>query len=159
MKKLTFQLALSALLIIPTVSMAQEAITTAGNYFKAGGNSLEWSLGQELTETFISESYMLTQGLHQGTLLIVSIQDFYAEATTVKVFPNPVTDILNLEIQELHEDNLRWYLFNIQGKLLESGDIRSASSSINMQSLDSGIYILSIENHSRLIKSLRILKK
>lgn len=51
-------------------SLSPRAIPTAGGYFKGGGNSLSWTIGETFTQTFQSGNMLLTQGEQQPYILI-----------------------------------------------------------------------------------------
>ncbi len=56
-----------------------------------------------------------------------------------KIFPNPVSDFLQIQF-ETKEEKLEYQLFDMQGRQIDSGN----SSTIDVQHLHSGIYLLKI---------------
>lgn len=63
------------------------------------------------------------------------------ELYSVKIFPNPVNDILNIE----NTDNVTLKIFSINGSLLKTLTSNS-DLKVNVSSFKSGIYILEISN-------------
>lgn len=61
----------------------------------------------------------------------------------VKIYPNPVVDILNIE-SDVNKNSIK--LFDITGKILESHTINDKKLSIIVNHLSKGIYIIEIEN-------------
>jgi len=74
-----------------------------------------------------------------------------------KVFPNPVNNILNIQIPTSSEPtNLK--IYNVLGKLILEKDIIKSSTQLDMSSMASGIYMMSFESNKgskkfKLIKS------
>lgn len=66
------------------------------------------------------------------------------EASELDVYPNPVSDILNIRLSQQVEG--RWVLFNQIGQLVLEGDIIDLETSININSLVSGFYALQIKD-------------
>lgn len=62
----------------------------------------------------------------------------------VKIYPNPVRNILNLELEN-ETSNCKILLFNTLNVLLFSKDITTATEQINIDFLPSGLYYLRVE--------------
>ncbi len=56
-----------------------------------------------------------------------------------KIYPNPVSDILQIQL-ETNQEKLDYQLFDLQGRQIDSG----ISSTIDVQQIHSGIYLLKI---------------
>lgn len=63
----------------------------------------------------------------------------------IKIYPNPIENELNIEALEDFE-NLKINLYDFNGKLILSKTINDNSLKINTSNLNSGIYLISIEN-------------
>lgn len=63
------------------------------------------------------------------------------ELSSIKIFPNPVKDILNIK----NTDNVILKIFSINGSLLKSLTSKS-DLKVNVSSFRSGVYILEISN-------------
>ncbi|WP_333663320.1 T9SS type A sorting domain-containing protein [Chishuiella changwenlii] len=61
----------------------------------------------------------------------------------LKIYPNPVLDILNIE-SDVNKNIIR--IFDLMGNLVESYDVKDKSISIMVNQLPKGIYIVEIEN-------------
>lgn len=72
------------------------------------------------------------------------------------IYPNPASDILFIE--GLPNNNFDFKLFNIQGKLMDQGQISSIKNSINTQNLERGTYFLKLSNGISAITK-KIIKK
>ena len=73
------------------------------------------------------------------------------------VFPNPVTDILQLDIVDY--TGLNYRVYDLQGRLISSKNILETKTDINLSKYSDGIYLLVLlsENNQKL-KTYRIIK-
>lgn len=61
----------------------------------------------------------------------------------LKLYPNPTTDIINIEVQDLASGG--YYEFrNIIGKRLLSGSLDKAVTTLNIEEYNKGIYLVTI---------------
>lgn len=89
--------------------------------------------------------------LNIGPLLSVSDSD----KVQVRVFPNPVTDILNIESPSKVKSVS---VFDASGKSISNYIFNAAKSQINFSGLVSGIYFLNVEMEN-MTKSIKVVKK
>ena len=62
-----------------------------------------------------------------------------SERNTPTIFPNPASDFLQIQ-RETKEEKQQYQLFDLQGRQIDSGN----SSTINVQQIHSGIYLLRV---------------
>ena len=74
------------------------------------------------------------------------------------IYPNPVTDVLFIEIDNLPESDIILSIFNMQGRLISSVELKQEKNRIDVSGLKSGIYMLRIKSGNA-FKSVRIIKK
>jgi hypothetical protein len=72
-------------------------------------------------------------------------------------YPNPVNDILNIEIPNL-APNTSLKIYDLQGRTVFTQDIIQSQQSINLQHLAKGIYSLQIYTNNQVVKTDKILK-
>jgi hypothetical protein len=76
------------------------------------------------------------------------------EKTTIKIFPNPTQDILNLEYDEMLKiEELN--ILNFNGQVIKSFQVENGFSQINISDFPIGVYYLKIET----VKSEFVFKK
>ena len=92
------------------------SIASSGDHFTGTNAQLSWTIGETMIETFGNGSNQLTQGFHQTNLMVTAVEDL-SESFQVSVFPNPATDVLNIEWSEI-SDPLTLTLYDATGKLL-----------------------------------------
>jgi hypothetical protein len=67
-------------------------------------------------------------------------------STNVGYYPNPATDILNIEISRYNSELVEFALYDITGKLVIEQLITSKVTSINVADLPEGIYMANLKN-------------
>ena len=134
-------------LLLPIFGFGQiidrDVIGTAGETFEEGSILLDWTLGEVTTESLNVGSILLTQGFHQGNLEVNALpgQETVFE---LKVYPNPVTDILIIEapIQDLD-----YRLVDANGRVISNGNITSDPYELDFTNQPPGIYFLWVDEH------------
>lgn len=79
------------------------------------------------------------------------------EATSIKVYPNPVNDILNI-VTPFDDTKINANIYNIQGQLLLEKTILTKQTELDISNLNSGIYFLQIKAGNEKIMT-RFIKK
>jgi hypothetical protein len=124
---------------------AQSVINTTGGSFSTPETVMFFSIGEPVTITSSGTSAILTQGFLQpeagGWVEIITIADQNWE---VKVFPNPATDFVTIQlVQSVSEDvNLR--LYSTDGKLVLTDQIPKGNynAELSLRHLAAGWYCL-----------------
>ena len=71
----------------------------------------------------------------------------YSLSDALKIYPNPATETLNVEIEQAYSDKASIQIFNLLGKSVYSSTLNSTDRNrINIQSLPSGIYFVRVDN-------------
>lgn len=92
-------------------------VNSSGNNQELSFGSLEWSIGEPVTEMIVSEHMELTQGFHQPLYFLSEITDPNVEIL-VKVYPNPTPDKVTVRIDS--EGIYDMELIEVTGKKLMS---------------------------------------
>jgi type IX secretion system substrate protein len=132
-------------------SIEREVIAGAGDYFESISMNISWTLGELAIETFTSDNLTLSQGFQQGDLSVTAIPGPLLEFQ-LKVYPNPVVDILIVETKKL---DVFYQLIDASGKVLENGFFSSDSNELDFTSIPGGVYFLQIEEN----QTHKIIKK
>jgi hypothetical protein len=75
------------------------------------------------------------------------------------LFPNPVQDELNVSIELNDTEVAQCELYNVSGKLMHSGELRFRRTSINVNELESGIYLVKLIMPDGTMKLGKIIKQ
>lgn len=154
----------NALLIIAilssTVLMAQSGIVPAGGDAIGSSGSLSYSVGQVdylVTDASAGKS---NQGLQVPWEITVEsgVENISIELVA-KVHPNPVSDVLQLSIGDLLSEDMKYWIYDIQGKLIMESSLYEEKTGIDFSHLAASTYILHITSGQKIVKSFRIVKK
>ena len=152
-RKLLFSLLLS-FCCLGAFSQAHELVSASGASFQNSSGYISYSIGELITTTLSSSSAVLTQGFHQTRLRTVPV--ITQSAIQMSVFPNPVKDLLILQIGDpLGFDYL---LYDIRGGLLERGQVLDERTEIDFSALAPAVYILRVTNHKEELRLFQIVK-
>jgi len=144
-----------------TNSYSQENIVVSGGSATGAGGTSNYSIGQIVyTSVPGSDAYIL-QGVQQPYEIITLGTDEFTEINLlINAFPNPAIDILNLVIVNDKWQDLFCALSDITGKAVSKKiKIVSQETSVSMQGLNQGIYLLTVNNNNKIIKTFKIIKK
>ena len=152
-RKLLFTLLLSVC-CLGVFAQPHELVSASGASFQNSSGYISYSIGEVITTTLTSSSAILTQGFHQTRLRTVPVIN--QSAIQMSVFPNPVKDLLILQIGDpLGFDYL---LYDVRGGLLERGQVLDERTEINFSALAPAVYILRVTNHKEELRLFQIVK-
>jgi hypothetical protein len=148
---------IALLLFTSFLSGAQEVIATQGDYFSNANGSISFTIGEVVIETITNGSNSITQGFNnQSELVVLGVDDIENEFQAL-VFPNPVSDILQLNISDF--TGLNYSVYDLRGRLISSNNILESKTTINLTKYSNGIYLLMLLNENKQkLKTYRIIK-
>ena len=113
----------------------------------ADGVQLSWTIGEPITKTVSNNTWILTQGFHQswqhqGT---IGQQPHENDYLTVKVYPNPVRELLSISLKN-NPRSLLFDLYDISGRLIRHQESAPNQSVVTfpIRRLAAGSYLLRI---------------
>ena len=87
-----------------------------------------------------------------------SIEEMILNVKSLSVYPNPASSQITVEIGKLNEQ-ATLEIFTVSGQLILSKELNSRSERVNVESLESGIYFVKVQNGSAIdIESVLIQK-
>jgi len=125
----------------------QEVIASAGGYNKSQDNSISisWTLGETIIPTFTSQdgTLILTHGFQQK-LIITTVEENLEDLVDVTIYPNPTSEMINIQFQTSPDKEILVSLLDGSGKLVKTDriDVAMMNKTINMQDLPAGLYYL-----------------
>lgn len=139
---------------------AQESVHASGGNASGSGGSVSYSIGQVSFQTYKSINGSISQGVQQPyeISVITAIENAKDINLLVSVYPNPASDYLTLEVNEFNLSNLSFRLYDINGKLLQSGQITGIQTRIVMSNLIPSGYFVKVLQRSREVKTFKIIK-
>jgi len=157
--------AAGALLIAGLAARAvsgQEALPAAGGEVSGTGGKASVTIGQAIYTTYSGTAGSASQGIQQGYTITVatSAGTGLANRLDCKVFPNPVHEMLTIEVSGEMETGLSWRLFDQNGKLLLDRAIGANLALVPMGHLPPSSYVIRIDGQNQAeVKTFIIVKK
>lgn len=134
----------------------QEVISTTGNFFENTAGSVSFTIGECLTQTFVSANLTMTQGFQQHFYITTDITDGKGYDCLIMAFPNPAKEFVIIKVEKY--TGLFYVIYDINGVLLERKEIVGSESQINLENLNPSIYMLKIFNNEKEVKAFKIIK-
>tara|TARA_R110000782_G_scaffold226971_2_gene313758 strand:- start:156 stop:626 length:471 start_codon:yes stop_codon:yes gene_type:complete len=156
MKKTAF----AAFLLFSAHSIfCQETIPVTGGEAIGSGGLSYYSIGQMVFTTNYGNG-TVSQGI-QLPITVVSISNEEITSVNVRVvaYPNPATKFLILAISDINLVDIRYSLFDMNGRVLSNGPVTQENTNIDMLGFASGIYGLIVHHDNKELKSFKIIKK
>lgn len=158
---------LVAAMLMGTMSYAQsiapQSVNSAGVKMTQANGSLSFTVGElvVLSQTD-SQGNTLGGGFTAGaTLTTVSIEETDAAILDVKVYPNPTSELVNIQINHSILDQVAVTITDLQGKEVYGGKYAGISNiiGINTASYAAGTYVLSLKNlNNQVLGTYKIIK-
>lgn len=139
---------------------AQEAIPSSGGNAAGSGGSVSYSIGQLVYTTNTGTNGSIAQGVQQPFEIAVITALIEAKEITLgySVYPNPVSENVQLNTENYETQNLTYQLLDISGKLLERKKIIGNETIISMGNFTHAAYFLKITDNNKEIKTFKIIK-
>ena len=156
--KKTFMSAAFLLLGLGGLHAQENAVTTGGEVTGAGGTA-SYSVGQVVYTTNTGTNGSVAQGVQQAyEIFTVGIKETELNIS-LSVYPNPTADNLTLQISDYNNEKLSYQLFDMQGKLLNNGQLTAQQTQINTASFPPATYFINVVNkENKKIQSFKIIK-
>ena len=138
---------------------AQEAATASGGDASGGGGTVAYSIGQVSYSYVTGTNGNVSEGVEQPyEIFSVGIEESEIDIQ-LSVFPNPTAESLTLQISDYNNEKLSYQLYDMQGKLLNNGQVTAQQTQINTSSLPSATYFINVVNQqNKKVQSFKIIK-
>ncbi|WP_430401188.1 T9SS type A sorting domain-containing protein [Flavobacterium sp.] len=152
-------LLLAAGLLWAGLAQAQESTNATGGDASGSGGTVAYSVGQVVYTTNTAASGTVSQGVQQPyEIFTLGIKETELNISLL-VFPNPTSDNLTFQISDYNNEKLTYQLYDMQGKLLNNGQIVAQQTQINMNSLPTATYFINVVNQeNKKVQSFKIIK-
>ena len=82
------------------------------------------------------------------------------ELVNVKVYPNPASDFVTIEVPSDHNAAMNYAIFNVLGSVVANGTFETSGKyDLNIESLTTGVYYIQLDNGTTVVKTIKLLKK
>lgn len=158
--KLLFFLSIVSYFGISNV-VAQSSVNASGGNLSGANGSVSYSVGQVVYTTNIGSNGSIAQGVQQPYEIseVLSSVDYSELIKDLKIYPNPSTDVLTINMYNIDNLQLDYQIVDINGKILKTGENIENETNINVSTFASAIYFLKITNQNKEVKTFKIIKK
>jgi hypothetical protein len=129
-----------------------QQVVSSGGYVKQSDASIVWIIGGNLSDI---------SGFDLNYLSGYQVKQLKKSAFDVNIFPNPASDLLNIEIAQSDTGRLVLEIFDLKGRaLINSGPVKETLTQLDISDLAEGAYYLKIAklNDDRLFRIEKIIK-
>ncbi|MFT5858491.1 MAG: hypothetical protein ACI865_000579 [Flavobacteriaceae bacterium] len=137
-------------------SYSQQNTVASGGDGSGSGGTFSYSIGQ-IDYINVSSTLSISEGVQQPYEYYEVVGLSNLNPIITSIYPNPATESILLEIGQL-ENDLSYDLFDLKGKLIEHADISATKTSIDIQPLAKGAYILEVSQTQHPITTLKFIK-
>ncbi len=149
MRKLIFNL----VFLLPTIVLAQrmEVVAAGSQELSGAGIHITATIGEVCVSGLKGAKEYATEGFQQGFLSAESTASRDQQGITsaaimqASLFPNPATDRVQVELQNLGGQSVRLRLYNQLGLLVQEAESSSAVYAFDLKMLASGQYWVAIQ--------------
>jgi hypothetical protein len=161
MRYIRLKLSVVLLLVLGLKGLqAQESVIATGGNGTGSSGSVSFTVGQIAYQTFSAISGSVNEGVQQPfEISVVSgIEEAIGINLSIRAYPNPSTDNLTLSIDEFDISGLSYQLYDMQGRLLQSGKIIGNRTSIIMNNLVPSTYFVKVLQNYKVVITHKVIK-
>ena len=92
-----------------------------------------------------------------GVSTVLSVNNLNEDDKTIRVYPNPTNDIINISIPENKVQNFEFELYTSIGEKCSSGKLFSGDNSLSIKRFKNGIYFLKLKSKGEVIRIEKII--
>lgn len=138
-------------------SIGSYNISTLGKSAMGSDGGLYFAIGEPINTVIGDGEIVLAQGFLQVAIESGTSQTKEALLSTLKVYPNPASYELNLELLESN-GNYKAMLLNSLGQMMARTDFESTYQKIDLSTLAPGTYFLQLYNEEISLGTYSIIK-
>ena len=142
-------------LALPYMAISQEVVSSAGDSYSNSSLQADFTIGEVVIESISTADIVFTQGFQQPMLSTVLAID--KEVYNIEIYPNPVKQFLRIELSNPTHD-IKYHLVDIQGNIIDRGDLHESETPISFMDQQPGIYFLVLSNADYQLKTYKIIK-
>lgn len=147
------------LLICLNQLMAQQANVSSGGNATGTNGSTSYTVGQVAYTNQTGTNGKVTQGVQQPFEIVTLAADDFPEISLfMTAFPNPTSANITLLIPNYEDENRKYELTDLNGRIIDSQKITDEETQITLGNLASAIYLLKVSNGNKLLKTFKIIK-
>jgi hypothetical protein len=131
---------------ISSMKAQSNVVSTGGDAYSSASGSVSYTIGQLDFQFHAGSGGNGSEGVQQA-YLIQSNGLLNPEQMQVSIWPNPTSDLVNIQIQESML-NRTLFIFDAQGKCVLNQLLSNLNTSLDLASFASGLYTLCIDTEN-----------
>jgi hypothetical protein len=164
MKKLVIILTLLfSINFVNSQSIEKHTFANSGELISNATIKLNFTIGEPIIGPISNSNNEVSQGFWNSvTSITLSENDFLQDNLTINVYPNPVTNYVNIKFNASVLQSYHVSIFDVNGRILKKQklSINSSETQIKMDDLANGIYYLNVkQDNSNKIITYKLIKK
>ena len=137
---------------------AQSGFVSLGADVSANNASMSFSAGQVDYQSILYG--LLTQGNQQPfEYYNASIEKSFVSSLQFSLFPNPVNNILNLDIKNPNDLEINYKITDVQGRLILENKYTTLNQNIHTSLWQAGMYFITFYNGNISVNTYKIIKQ
>lgn len=139
---------------------AQESTLSAGGDTITPSGSVSYSVGQLATKTEKSIDNTVYQGVQTPyEISIITGAEEVQVDISVSVYPNPMTDVIQLTINEANFENYSCQVYNVQSKKIYAHEVDASVTKIDLSAFPPSTYYLKVMQNEQVAKTYKLIKR
>lgn len=139
---------------------AQTSINATGGDASGSGGAVSYSVGQVVYTISTGTTGSVAHGVQQPYEISVETGIEVTEINlSVIAYPNPTSNYLQLSVENVNLKDLSYQLYNINGKLLQTNELASTETQIDISSYAAATYFVKVIQGNNELKTFKIIKK
>lgn len=158
MKKIIGLILLATTIGVPKL-YAQQSVTASGGEASGSGGSASVSTGQVVYTTISGAGGVVTQGVQQPyEIFVLGKNEHKSILLNAIAYPNPTISQLALRIDSGVLPDLRYELYDLNGRVLSKNIIKDVETIIPVEQFPAATYILKVYSGRFEVKTFKIVK-
>jgi hypothetical protein len=154
----------STLSAIGSGTVTWYASPTSTTSIGTGTNFVTPAFGAVGTYTYYAENFDCIASASRLSVVVsviscVGMTEQYFDPSQLKIYPNPTSKILNIDIGTTTAENLELIITNVMGETVFNEKIKEKISSFNIEHLANGIYFAAIKQNNSQVNKRMVIEK
>ena len=138
---------------------AQQSVNTTGAHVQNSSGSVSYSIGQPFVNTTSSSGFSLAEGVQQPfEISVLGVDNFPNINLEFKVYPNPTSSKIFLNVGTYATKNLNYTVFDLSGKVIKTDKILNIETEIDLSKFPTASYVVVVSEYSNKLKTFKIIK-
>ncbi len=134
-------------------------VCSGGETFTGNGLSLDFTVGEIMTESLSTTGLLLTQGFIQGADKNTGIDENFIDENDLLVYPNPASDRIYLTYDKTKANPVSVDIKDLQGRTILRAGFDVNPITVKLDRLSPGFYTVSVLFDNRQTINKKIIKQ